>query len=260
MNESIDPKDTKLSKDTNDKKDLKPKRSYSALNFIFIALLLFSGLVLFNVEKVPNFFANLYKDKVDSKNFVEDQELTKKTAIVQATSDDTVAAEIKSGVGSSEVKDWALKALNELESAISLPEPMKNETQENEHTQDIMLTNLNEYRLYLANANRLIVNFMQNKTYSSELASFRKHNFPERVDRILYLFDLYNKYLVEANIENNSDAIDLGSKILNKFVKVKKIPENSLAKNKLREEIIQTLDILIEYIFSTNLQDSFLKK
>lgn len=120
-------------------------------------------------------------------------------------------------------------------------------------------SNLNEYRLYLANMNKLITKFEVDKRYDLELIKLKKQKVPLYIKEIISLLELYNKQLIN-NITINNEAEPLDSKILAKFVKIKKLPGHTEEQKNDKEKMRENLSILADYIFSSEVQENFINK
>ena len=120
----------------------------------------------------------------------------------------------------------------------------------------------NEYRLYLANANKLLTKFAADESYSDELYILKKMPCSAKAQEVTLLLEFYNKQLVDQNSVDNT-AIDikvLDSNLLERLIKVKRVKMGSAEQRALKEKIQNKLHILTDYIFSVELQQSFLDK
>lgn len=117
---------------------------------------------------------------------------------------------------------------------------------------------LREYRLYLANASRLISNFQSDKEYDFELHMLKQVQLPSHVDGVISLLEMYNKNLSSKDLESDATG-PFDSKMFNQFITIKKRSSSWQDQQKLREKITARIDILTDYIFSAELQNIFLK-
>ena len=117
--------------------------------------------------------------------------------------------------------------------------------------------NINDYRLYLANAHKLLAKFESSKTYDLELQILKEHALPADIERIVSLLELYNSQL--NNHPKNDEIKLLDSELIAKFIKVRKVSKVLSEAAAMRESIKESLPILIDYIYSAPLQDSFTK-
>ena len=120
-------------------------------------------------------------------------------------------------------------------------------------------SNLNEYRLYLANINKLITKFEADKRYDLELQKLKKQKMPSYIEETVSLLEFYNKQLA-SNMATDNEVKPFDSKILAKFVKIKKLSGCTGEQKNSKEEIRESLDVLIDYIFSSDLQESFINR
>ncbi len=119
---------------------------------------------------------------------------------------------------------------------------------------------LNNYRLFLANAQRLITKFRQDQVFYNELRFFNSITHPNMVKNTLLLLDDYNKMLSNPECVATDKFVKLfGSRPFSKFIKVTKISKASEDQKQLKDGISENLPVLINYIYSSELQESFIK-
>ncbi len=138
----------------------------------------------------------------------------------------------------------------------------------------ILSNNLREYRLYLANFSKLMAKFEADEIYGDELNNLKKYYIPTNLQKLLASLDMYNKKLIQnkncnqsqsknQNLVNNDIKL-FGSNLLSQFVKIKKLEtiekKSSSFEEKTKKEIKMNLNNLFDYVFSSELQDSFLEK
>lgn len=123
-----------------------------------------------------------------------------------------------------------------------------------------LIAELNDYRLFLANAQRLISKFREDQIFYNELRFFNSITHPNMVKNTLLLLDDYNKILSNPEcVETDKFVKIFSSKLLSKFVKVTKISKASEDQKQLKDGISENLPVLINYIYSSELQGSFIK-
>jgi hypothetical protein len=120
----------------------------------------------------------------------------------------------------------------------------------------------NEYRLYIANANKLLTKFAADESYSDELSLLKKIQCSAKAQEVVLLLEFYNKQLLDHNsVDNVATEIKLlDSNLLEKIIKVKKVKISNNEQRDLKEKIKNKLHILTDYIFSPELQQSFIGK
>ena len=119
---------------------------------------------------------------------------------------------------------------------------------------------LNNYRLFLANADELLAKFRQDKVFYNELKIFNSSSHPERIKNTLFLLEDYNKMLSNMECVANDKFVKIfSSKPWNKFIKITKICKASEERKQLKDEINKDLAVFINYIYSLELQESFIK-
>ena len=136
----------------------------------------------------------------------------------------------------------------------------KDEQHEYSKHQAKTINELNNYRLFLANAGSLINKFKEEKTYTKDLMIFNSVNHPQMIKNILMLLDDYNKTLFPSECKPTDRLLTFFStKPLNKFIKITKITEDTKSQRQLKDGINESLPILINYIYSLELQENFVK-
>jgi hypothetical protein len=244
---------TKTNKVDNNVSPVKKQRNFPR-NIIYIALLV-GVVVLLLVNKKLDFINNMLFDQEKNIEVAVDNELIQKALeknysagaeppILRFTPEESAQSNV----------DYTEEEIEEINPYVTI---IEGEGDSSESTKEIMLNyNLNEYRLFIANANKLIDKFKANKNYELELEIFKKRQLPARVESVISLLELYNQQLIENKINTDNIVKPFNSKILAQFVTIKKIPVGQKEQNNLKTN----LDILTDYIFSSELQDSFLSK
>lgn len=123
---------------------------------------------------------------------------------------------------------------------------------------DNFINKINSYRLFLQNANKLVAKFHQGESSANELIIFNSVAHPAKVDAVLVLINEYNDSLSKTD-HSNADEIqnNFYQKLLNRFVKIRKISEYEKAKKQLEEKISDILPVFIDYVYSQELLDNF---
>lgn len=162
---------------------------------------------------------------------------------------------------------FAPKEVDEIESFIESEEELKvdpyteiieNEDGILEETKSIIQNNnLKEYRLYLESVNKLTNKFYLDEEYGFELQILKGQQLPARVEEVILLLESYNKSLISQVVSEDMQFSD--SKLLAQFLTIKKIPAAKQEQKIFKEKIKGRLDILVDYIFSSELQNNFLK-
>lgn len=120
------------------------------------------------------------------------------------------------------------------------------------------LNNLNDYRIYLANVNSLLMKFGQHKPYTENLELVAQLELPKEVNEVLQLLGKYDKMLNDVD-PDYEDIRLMNGKYLDKFLKINKETVKHKEAEKLKGQIEAKLDILVNYMFSTELQTVFLR-
>lgn len=123
-----------------------------------------------------------------------------------------------------------------------------------------LISGLNNYRLFLANAERLMTKFRQDQLFYNELRFFNSITHPSMIKNTLLLLDDYNKMLSNPECECTDKFVEIfSSKLMSKFIKVTKISKTREEQKQLKDGINENLPVLINYIYSSELQGSFIK-
>ena len=123
-----------------------------------------------------------------------------------------------------------------------------------------LISGLNNYRLFLANAERLMTKFRQDQLFYNELRFFNSITHPNMIKNTLLLLDDYNKMLSNPECECTDKFVEIfSSKLMSKFIKVTKISKTKEDQKQLKDGINENLPVLINYIYSPELQGSFIK-
>lgn len=110
--------------------------------------------------------------------------------------------------------------------------------------------NLDDYRRSLLNINNIIINFLKDKAYTTQLEIAKTLKLPKEIEIILSLFDKYNKiYLINCNQQRHK-IFPYKSRLLDKFIKIEKASTNLKDKEILKKEIMENLELFTDYIFS----------
>ena len=119
----------------------------------------------------------------------------------------------------------------------------------------------NDYRMFISNANRLIEKYKLGESFLPELKIFKEHIHPSYINETIKLLESYNALLENDSLdnaeENKSDSVQV--KLLEKFVKIKKIEPVDAKLVKVKSDIDKRLEVFTNYIYSQKLQDSLVK-
>ena len=111
------------------------------------------------------------------------------------------------------------------------------------------------------NAPKLIEKYKAGESFAPELKIFKEHIHPAHINETIKLLESYNTILENNSLDNTDDnqSDSLQVKLLEKFVKIKKIEpvDNKLVK--IKSDIGKRFEVFMNYIYSQNLQDSLVK-
>lgn len=209
-------------------------------------------------EKKPHTEQILVQDSVVDKAASEDNYSPGPEAPLPSFSPDANELDEDSGdITSSE--DTEQEAIHPYEIEVEKDELAKKNIDSPEK-QVLLISELNNYRLFLANAQRLITKFTQDQVFYNELRFFNSIKHPNMVKNTLLLLDDYNRILSNPECKETDKFVEIfSSKPLNKFVKVTKISKAREEQKQLKDGIVENLPVLIDYMYSSELQGNFVK-
>lgn len=223
------------------------KKSHFFRNFVIIMALSLIVYLAFVLQNKRHLFERTSKDyEID---FISDraiEELPKNTEYAPAT------AFVKHENSIEEDKaSWGNTNVVKSNEEVAIPATSRNH--------DIRNT-FNSYRLYLANANKLVSKFRSDTNYSAELYLLKKQTFPSHIEEIILMLEQYNSVLVDSLTYQKTDVELFNSKIFAKFVKITKIPNHIYRERRLKNNIMNSLALFTDYLFSSDLQENFINQ
>lgn len=117
---------------------------------------------------------------------------------------------------------------------------------------------LKRYRVFLANADKMISKFRNNENYENELKHISEIEHPEEIKDILNMLKIYNDQLVQEHNSTQEIILFPENKFLSKLFKITKISEEDNQNIKMKKQIHEKLKIFSNYIYTEELQDKFL--
>ncbi|MDC0865266.1 hypothetical protein OAP56_04900, partial [Rickettsiaceae bacterium] len=214
--------------------------------FIFIIILLFLVGFAVTIQKNPHLFKN-----TSGQNAQAVEKVKEESSLQQSTEQNIESEDDDGEVGEDNTEnDNNISEVEDKE--VPAPEVSIKSTSQN-HTR----SNFTEYRLYLANAHKLISKFKSGKNYATELDVLKKQTFPAHIDEIISMLEQYNKVLTDSS-SIKADIKPLNSSVLAKFVKMTRTSEDVYKEHKLKDEIMKRLTIFMDYMFSSDLQENFI--
>ncbi len=121
-----------------------------------------------------------------------------------------------------------------------------------------LMKKIDNYRIFLANANELMHKFSEDIEYSKNLIAFLDFDFPKEVQEIIFMLQEYNKMLQNCGAKTEKVFI-FNTDIFDKFLKIDKVTDQAKKMLALKKEIEDKKTIFDGYIFSSTVQESFLK-
>ncbi|GAB4163249.1 MAG: hypothetical protein Tsb006_2080 [Rickettsiaceae bacterium] len=128
--------------------------------------------------------------------------------------------------------------------------------------EDKLGSSLDNYRLFLLSFNKLVENFKDDKDFSQELVIFDSIELPKELGNLLLTLKEYNNttLLSKQDAAPEKTITPFDSKLLNKFVKITKASMLDDKQLKEKEQLLEKLPMLTGYVYSSEFQNSVLKK
>lgn len=251
------------------------------LKFFLLIILLFVFGVYLIIQSRPGLIENVYPNKTVNTNSSQDDK-----QLVQEAVDDSYSAgpkpslQLFDNIKGNKLVDNVIQ--QDLSQELESPDDDKQSGSEDIDTDEeegvnpyheivdkeakafnssTLKSKFNDYRMYISNANRLIEKYKFGKYFLPELKIFKEHIHPSYINQTIKLLKSYSTLLENNSLddmeENKSDSIQM--KLLEKFVKIKKIEPMDAKLAKIKSDIDLRLEVFTNYIYSQKLQDSFVK-
>lgn len=138
----------------------------------------------------------------------------------------------------------------------------KEETKELEEeiqSKNYSSSTLSDYRVYLANATKLLSKIEKNKEYKEELSIFNQLQHPQRVKSILNEIEELIIALDELNSNTTNEINPFNYEFLSKMIKIKRVKNKGVAYQMIQDKINDNIKLLWDYVYSEQLQNNFIK-
>lgn len=230
-------------------------------NFIFIILLFFAGFMFIKLVK-----PELLDVFVTSRGISESNELVEESALEDSLTIAEVMQEEYSVGPEPPLLSFAPDEEELVEEELELYDPYE-EQEDNRNELEksrflgktLLIKDLNSYRLFLENVSKLLTKFEADQDYTIELEKLEKVKLPANIEKIITQLKLYNKQTAnDSSIISEIEPFD--SKLLAKFIKIKKLPSSIKEQKQLRNKIREQLPLFTKYIYSSELQEIFMNK
>ncbi|WPY00346.1 hypothetical protein Trichorick_00218 [Candidatus Trichorickettsia mobilis] len=120
---------------------------------------------------------------------------------------------------------------------------------------------LSNYRRHLADAQYLVINFLQDKSYLKQLNQLNMQEFPPEIKAIIEDFTEYDKnYLFVDNNTNYEKIFPVKPNLVERVIKITKKSDKLKNKEALKTKIISNLEIFINFIYSEESQNILMNK
>lgn len=121
---------------------------------------------------------------------------------------------------------------------------------------ELLIENLNNYRLYISNTNELIIRFLRNENYNEQLAKLKLVKLPNEISEIVKMMEEH--VALSDDTLTSKQIFPVNSTSLEKFIKVIKTNACFQRRSELEAKITKKLKIFTSYIYSSDLQEQFL--
>lgn len=251
-----------------EKKNVKPKKSDNFARNFLLTLFGFFIIVVFiskyEEKKVMNLPSRDEQSDEKSEQDVNNYVPSLGEDIMSFAPDEMATEEmLASSADSVKIKEEKVKTDTEHQSPYEQELDKEEKTKQQslidqQKSNDNFTNKINSYRLFLQNANKLVAKFHKGESSANELIIFNSIQHPSKVDVVVNLINEYNDFLVKVD-SSNGDVLqnNFYQKILNKFVKIRKISEYEKTKKQLEEKISDILPIFVDYVYSQELLDNF---
>lgn len=237
------------------KKDLPNKRISKQNNGYGVVILLLIGIISLGsylaFESNPNILDDIFpkSEKIEpTKEPVTDEaaahENKEQEEVVKIVSDEQAKADFPAD-DSQALSPYDLDAENNNVTTHVMPE-------------ESPINNIKDYRIYLANANELLMKFSKDIDYSENLLVIKEFDLPKDIQEIVVMFEEYNN-MIKTKDSGSEKVSVFNSDIFDRFLKVQKETPLQSEMKKLKTKIESKSQSFSEYIFSADMQEAFLK-
>jgi hypothetical protein len=259
---------TEKKTDTEDK-NRNQKSSGKLVKLFLIFIVIFVAGIYLSMKDRPHFIENIYPNEtINTNDSIKDNELIKdaleesysvgaEPPVLSLSNEEDSQTESED----SEVYDTSNVVKDETtEVEVVNPYVSIVESESNAFNSSALKSRVNDYRFFLNNANSLIAKYRAGEGSEEEIRIFRKHIYhPMHINEFIKMLDSYNQLLADRPVFAEKKPVSMQEKLLTKFVKIKKIDSSDAEIAELRSKIDARLEIFTNYLYSQNLQDSFVK-
>ena len=125
---------------------------------------------------------------------------------------------------------------------------------------DELAKKLDQYRIFLANADSMISKFRNNENYALELENFTAMEHPKEIKNILDMLKIYNDQLMQEQSSTQEIILFPNNHFLSKLIKITKISTENNKNLEMKKHILEKLIIFSNYVHATDLQNKFLNR
>lgn len=223
--------------------DLKKVRNNKSIIITVVLLILFVLVVFYSIVVNNKYFIpESDKDQNSSKVWEKNLQKNEPDFLKALTSPQTKLEE---------------PLINIVEQKIKLAESQIKK-EEPQNVSEKSIKGISDYRNYLYNVNDLIVRFLEDKDYQTQINQVQTRELPSEITKILLSMEYYRDHYLLENVDTVRVFPTTGS-WLEKFIKVEKKTDITVQKEKLRAEIAANLKLFTEYFYSEKLQQKFIE-
>lgn len=236
--------------------DLKKVRNNKSIIITVVLLILFVLAIFYSlIAGNKHFFSEADKDQNSSKTWKKN---------IQKNEPDLLKAltlpQIKVEGPQVKLEELQIKLAEQL---IKLEKPKTNlEEPLNAPEKPILVKNpiegISDYRNYLYNVSDLIVRFIEDRDYQTQINQIQTIELPSEITKILLSMEYYREHYL-TNTVATVRVFPVANSWLEKFIKIEKKSDISIQKEELKAEITANLKLFMEYFYSEKLQQKFVE-
>lgn len=239
----------------------KPKTSNNAktvISILFILIFFFAAYFIYAKDNPFNFYLDQALSDTDSA--IEEQHANPETAENPTMSNENTQTDDLETITSFAPKE------DKDEEDIDKLSPYEAFVEVDQH-RDIspampkqnFFVRVGEYRLYLANSQKLVKKFEEGNDFGAEIRYVKKVILPKNIRDIVANLDKYNQLLEKGTIEKYTEVSILGG-IFSRFIKIRKENPEYKELKLLRTEIKNQITIFDDYLYSDEFMKQFIEQ
>jgi hypothetical protein len=222
--------------------DLKKVRNNKSIIITVVLLILFVLAIFYSlIAENKYFFSEADKDQNSSKTWKKDTQENEPDLLKALT-----LPQIK-------VESPQIKLAEQL---IKLEQPKTN-VEKPLNAPEKPIEGISDYRNYLYNVSDLIVRFLEDRDYQTQINQVQTIELPSEITKILLSMEYYREHYL-TNVARVK-VFPVANSWLEKFIKIEKKSDITTKKEELKAEIKTNLKLFMEYFYSEKLQQKFVE-